>query len=136
MGRRASRQTHPYRFVRAGRQGHADTLPAHPGSGPAKLSPTVQNPIVLSEADDHDRCSPRDQISAALLAAKSRKQVALIPFITAGYPDKDAFISTLKALAGAAEVIEVGVPFSDPMADGVTIQRSSHAAIAAGVAEI
>ena len=76
---------------------------------------------------------PRDQISAALRAANERKQVALIPFITAGYPDKDAFISTLKALAGVADVVEVGVPFSDPMADGVTIQRSSHAAIAAGV---
>ena len=76
---------------------------------------------------------PRDQISAALESANNLGKVALVPFITAGYPDKDAFISTLKAIASEGDVIEVGVPFSDPMADGVTIQRSSHAAIAAGV---
>ena len=76
---------------------------------------------------------PRDRISSALRAANARGQTGLVPFITAGYPDKSAFISTVQSLASAADVIEVGVPFSDPMADGVTIQRSSHAAIAAGV---
>jgi tryptophan synthase alpha chain len=76
---------------------------------------------------------PRDRISASLLSANDVGKVALVPFVTAGYPDKDAFIATLKKLATEANVIEVGVPFSDPMADGVTIQRSSHAAIAAGV---
>jgi len=76
---------------------------------------------------------PRDQITAALNSANDLGKVALVPFITAGYPDKDAFITTLKAIASEGDVIEVGVPFSDPMADGVTIQRSSHAAIAAGV---
>jgi len=76
---------------------------------------------------------PRDKISAALVAANDNNQVGLVPFITAGYPDKDAFVSTLKSIAVAGDVVEVGVPFSDPMADGVTIQRSSHAAIAAGV---
>ena len=76
---------------------------------------------------------PRDQISEALQAAVDSGRPALVPFITAGYPDRDAFITTLKQIATAGDVIEVGVPFSDPMADGVTIQRSSHAAIAAGV---
>ncbi|MBT8422971.1 MAG: tryptophan synthase subunit alpha, partial [Gammaproteobacteria bacterium] len=76
---------------------------------------------------------PRDQISLALQEAVDSGRPALVPFITAGYPDKDAFIATLKQIAIAGDVIEVGVPFSDPMADGVTIQRSSHAAIAAGV---
>jgi tryptophan synthase alpha chain len=56
-----------------------------------------------------------------------------VPFITAGYPDKDAFVVTLRKIASAGDVVEIGVPFSDPMADGVTIQRSSQAAIAAGV---
>jgi tryptophan synthase alpha chain len=77
--------------------------------------------------------SPAEQISASITAANDRGETALVPFITAGYPDKDAFIETLKSLATQASVIEVGVPFSDPMADGITIQRSSHAAIAAGV---
>jgi tryptophan synthase alpha chain len=77
--------------------------------------------------------APRDKISAALSGANDAGKVGLVPFITAGYPEKDAFISTLRAIAAAGDVVEVGVPFSDPMADGVTIQRSSHAAIAAGV---
>ena len=57
----------------------------------------------------------------------------LIPFITAGYPDPATFIDTLGTVARVGDVVEVGVPFSDPMADGVTIQRSSRAAIRAGV---
>ncbi len=76
---------------------------------------------------------PREKITAALVSANRRGQVALVPFITAGYPRKDEFVDTLKAVAKEGDVVEVGVPFSDPMADGVTIQRSSHAAIAAGV---
>jgi tryptophan synthase alpha chain len=76
---------------------------------------------------------PRERITASIQSATDTGKVALVPFVTAGYPDKDAFIATLKKLASEGNVIEVGVPFSDPMADGVTIQRSSHAAIAAGV---
>ena len=76
---------------------------------------------------------PRDRISAALNAANDNDKVALVPFVTAGYPEKDNFIKTLKSIAAEGDVVEIGVPFSDPMADGVTIQRSSHAAIAAGV---
>ena len=58
---------------------------------------------------------------------------AIVPFITAGYPDKDSFLDLVTSLDKTADVIEIGVPFSDPMADGVTIQRSSHAAIESGV---
>ena len=58
---------------------------------------------------------------------------ALIPFITAGYPEPASFIEILGKVAQVGAVVEVGVPFSDPMADGVTIQRSSRAAIQAGV---
>ena len=62
-----------------------------------------------------------------------QKGPAIVPFITAGYPDKDSFLDLITALAKTADVIEIGVPFSDPMADGVTIQRSSHTAIESGV---
>ena len=58
---------------------------------------------------------------------------AIIPFITAGYPNTGDFKQTLHEIAKKADVIEIGVPFSDPMADGVTIQRSSHLAIENGV---
>ena len=58
---------------------------------------------------------------------------ALIPFITAGYPNAEDFKQTLFEISKKADVIEIGVSFSDPMADGVTIQRSSHMAIENGV---
>jgi tryptophan synthase alpha chain len=76
---------------------------------------------------------PHEQITAAVRQAAASDGVALVPYITAGYPDKNKFIETLRAIAAVADVVEVGVPFSDPMADGVTIQRSSHHAIASGV---
>jgi len=59
--------------------------------------------------------------------------VAVVPFLTAGYPTKESFVTNLLKLAPHAAAIEIGVPFSDPMADGVTIQESSRLAIANGV---
>jgi len=76
---------------------------------------------------------PHEKISAALKAATDAGRVGLVPFITAGYPKKDEFIEVLTEISRDGDVVEVGVPFSDPMADGVTIQRSSHSAIAQGV---
>lgn len=73
-----------------------------------------------------------ERITQAVRRA-AEERGALIPFVTAGYPKKDQFIKTLLAIAPHADVIEVGVPFSDPMADGMTIQRSSHVAIGNGV---
>jgi tryptophan synthase alpha chain len=65
------------------------------------------------------------------LRATGRK--ALIPFVTAGDPDKAATVSIMHALVKAgADIIELGVPFSDPMADGPTIQRSSERALRNG----
>jgi len=62
------------------------------------------------------------------LSAQGRK--ALIPFITAGDPDPDLALPLMRALvAGGADIIELGVPFSDPMADGPTIQRASERAL-------
>jgi tryptophan synthase alpha chain len=59
---------------------------------------------------------------------------ALIPFITAGDPNPEATLPMMNALvAGGADIIELGVPFSDPMADGPTIQRASERALAAGM---
>lgn len=76
---------------------------------------------------------PHEQITAALRDANSAGRTALVPFLTAGYPERDGFTTTLRAIAEVADVVEIGVPFSDPMADGLTIQRSSFAAIANGV---
>lgn len=77
--------------------------------------------------------APHERIAAAIRAATAGGRPALVAYLTAGYPRKERFVTDLRAIAGEADVVEVGVPFSDPMADGVTIQRASHAAIAAGV---
>lgn len=59
---------------------------------------------------------------------------AIIPFFTAGHPTRDSTVPVMHAIARAgADVIELGVPFSDPMADGPAIQRSSEKALALGV---
>ena len=62
------------------------------------------------------------------------KTAALIPFLTAGFPRIDSAAKMLPALAAAgADIIELGVPFSDPMADGPAIQRANERALANGV---
>lgn len=74
----------------------------------------------------------RIESTMAALAAQNRK--GLIPFITAGDPDPGLTVSLMHALvAGGADVIELGVPFSDPSADGPVIQRASDRALAHGV---
>lgn len=74
----------------------------------------------------------RIDVRFTLLAATARK--ALVPFITTGDPSRSATVPVMHALVAAgADVIELGVPFSDPMADGPTIQRSSERALARGV---
>jgi len=76
---------------------------------------------------------PRDRISTVLRARSATGDVALVAFMTAGYPRKEKFREHLAAVAAGADVVEIGVPFTDPMADGVTIQRSSREALAQGV---
>ena len=72
-------------------------------------------------------------IGAAIRAAALRGEPALVAFLTAGFPQRERFREDLKRVAAAADVVEIGVPFTDPMADGMTIQRASHAALAQGV---
>jgi tryptophan synthase alpha chain len=76
---------------------------------------------------------PRDSISAAINAATAEGRPALVGFITAGYPTRRQFADNLAAVAAACDVVEIGVPFSDPMADGSTVQRASFVALADGV---
>ena len=63
-----------------------------------------------------------------------RREKALVPFFTAGYPDEETFLRLLVAAAAAGcRVLEIGVPFSDPIADGPVIQASSQQALAGGM---
>lgn len=73
------------------------------------------------------------RIDGVFSALRSQRRKALIPFITAGDPDPGLTVSLMQALVrGGADIIELGVPFSDPMADGPTIQRASERALSYG----
>lgn len=73
------------------------------------------------------------RIAARWARLNADGRTALIPYITAGHPRLDATRAALAALADAgADFIEVGIPFSDPIADGPVIQRSTHDALAGG----
>lgn len=75
----------------------------------------------------------KNTIGAAIRAANAGGEPALVAYLTAGFPSREAFKAHVQIIAEAADVVEIGVPFTDPMADGVTIQRSSHLALAQGV---
>ena len=73
------------------------------------------------------------RISATFERLRASGRKALIPFVTAGDPDKASAVPIMHALVDAgADIIELGVPFSDPMADGPTIQRASERALKVG----
>jgi tryptophan synthase alpha chain len=70
------------------------------------------------------------RIGAAFAKAKAEGRTALLPFVTAGYPDMATCEAIVPALVrGGADLVEIGVPFSDPLADGTTIQRTSQIAL-------
>jgi tryptophan synthase alpha chain len=74
------------------------------------------------------------RIGQAMARLREGGQVGLIAYLTVGYPDVDATLRLVPALAaGGADMVELGVPFSDPLADGATIQRASHHALQQGV---
>jgi len=73
------------------------------------------------------------KIQATFERLQAQERKALIPFITAGDPDPGMTVALMHSLVEAgADIIELGVPFSDPMADGPTIQRASERALAKG----
>ncbi|MGH8751120.1 MAG: tryptophan synthase subunit alpha [Burkholderiales bacterium] len=74
------------------------------------------------------------RIAATFRRLQQQKKKALIPFITAGDPQPDLTVKMMQTLAqNGADIIELGVPFSDPMADGPAIQRSSERALKHGI---
>ena len=74
------------------------------------------------------------RIAAVLAALQVQGRAALIPYVTFGDPQADTTPQIMQALAdGGADIIELGVPFSDPMADGPVIQKASERALARGI---
>jgi tryptophan synthase alpha chain len=76
--------------------------------------------------------TPSEAISAAIRASTAKGRPALVGYLTAGFPSRRQFRDSLAAVASVCDVVEIGVPFSDPMADGTTVQRASFAALADG----
>jgi tryptophan synthase alpha chain len=74
--------------------------------------------------------TPSEKISAAI--ARAAGGIATVAFVTAGYPKREDFRALLTKVGNEADVVEIGVPFTDPMADGMTIQRSSREALRQG----
>lgn len=72
-------------------------------------------------------------LAPAWTALRSAGRKALIPYLTAGYPSPAASAAALRSAAEVADIVEVGVPFSDPLADGPTIQRSTFEALRQGM---
>jgi tryptophan synthase alpha chain len=74
------------------------------------------------------------RIAATFARARDQGRAALIPYVVAGYPDAEtSFEIACAAIDCGADLLEVGLPYSDPLADGATLQRASQAALAAGV---
>ena len=74
------------------------------------------------------------RIAAAFAGASGEGRAALMPYYTLGYPDLETSVEVIHALsASGADLIELGVPFSDPLADGPTIQRSTQVALQQGM---
>ena len=74
--------------------------------------------------------TPSEKITAAIRNADGG--TAIVAFVTAGYPLREKFREHLTQIGNEADVVEIGVPFTDPMADGMTIQRSSREALRQG----
>jgi tryptophan synthase alpha chain len=89
--------------------------------------------IAVAEAPHTNDTSGARRIAEAFARARDDGRAALIPYVVAGYPDADtSFAAACAAIDAGADLLEVGLPYSDPLADGATLQRASHGAIAAG----
>lgn len=92
-----------------------------------------RRPGDVVEPSATDRTAGAAAIRAAFGRASREGRVALVPYVVAGYPDADASLAAaLAAIDAGADVLEIGLPYSDPLADGTTLQRATRAALAAG----
>ena len=100
--------------------------------GGQRVRPRRQGPCI-GRAISRRKVAHMTRIDRRFAALKEEGRAGLVTFITAGDPDYDTSLALLKALpAAGADIIELGMPFSDPMADGPAIQASSQRALKAG----
>src|SRR3954469_21549856 len=109
--------------MNVGEGSHGVTRRSNSGEAPAS-HPMAPNPASATGAE---------RIAAAFRAAKDEGRAALMPYVMAGYPDRDTGLAVAEAYADAgADLVELGVPFSDPLADGPAIHAAATKALEAG----
>jgi tryptophan synthase alpha chain len=94
---------------------------------------TAASPIPGATSSSTHATAGGRRIAEAFARAHAGGRVALIPYVVAGYPDWETSLAiAVAAVDAGADLLEVGLPYSDPLADGTTLQRASSAALAAG----
>jgi len=107
------------------------TAQTAPGRGRAPADPGSPRPAGTATGTDGTAGARR--IRAAFDRARADGRAALIPYVVAGYPDAEtSFRIALAAADAGADLVEIGLPYSDPLADGATLQRASQVALRAG----
>jgi tryptophan synthase alpha chain len=103
-----------------------EALPSHP--------PTPASGAVPGTGEELESAAGGEQhIAVAFRAARDEGRAALMPYMMAGYPDRESSLAVAASYVDAgADLIELGVPFSDPLADGPTIHAAATAALEAG----
>lgn len=105
-------------------------------TAPAAISADVSSAGAVHPGADEpgtNETAGAHRISAAFAMARAEGRAALIPYVVAGYPDAETSLAAALAAADAgADLLEVGLPYSDPLADGATLQRASGVALKAG----
>ena len=110
----------------------AATRISRPSNASPTSSPGPSRDRCLA-AGSHERDPGARLIGSAFAAAHREGRAALIPYIVAGYPDAEtSYELAVAAVDAGADILEIGLPYSDPLADGTTLQRASHAALLAG----
>ena len=109
--------------------------PTPPGSAASAVAPAADGAGAAgAAASGTNATAGARRIAAAFERVAADRRAALIPYVVAGYPDRETSLAAaLAAIDAGADLLEVGLPYSDPMADGATLQRATHAALLAGV---
>jgi tryptophan synthase alpha chain len=104
------------------------------GEAPASRPPSpIAEPAIAGEEPIEDGAGGEERVAIAFERAKDEGRAALMPYMMGGFPDRETSLAVAGAYADAgADVIELGIPFSDPLADGPTIHAAATAALEAG----
>ena len=122
-------------FGRQGMRRSGASIAAMRGGGGGTRSRVISPQMAVLPAESEERAATRasSRLSPAFGSAREAGTAALVSFVTAGYPHPRDTVALLLALQeGGSDVIELGVPFTDPQADGATIQASSMVALSHG----